>query len=53
MDNLTLFIISMIVLVPLTMVKDIKKFAWTHVALTTMIIVSLISICYYALENAF
>ena len=52
LDNLTMFLISMAVILPLIMVKDIKKFAWTHIALNIMIVTAIVLICYSAVKSA-
>ena len=52
LDKWMLFILSMIVVTPLTLVRDIKKFAWTHIIMDLMVAISLFTICYYAIQNA-
>ena len=47
-NNLILFVVSMIVVTPLTMITDIKKFAWTHIIMDLFVAVSLFTICYFA-----
>ena len=51
-DNLILFVVAMIFLTPLTMITDIKKFAWTHIVMGLFVTVSLLTICYFAIEGA-
>ena len=48
LDNLILFVICMAVITPLSLVRDMKKFAWTHIIMDLFVAFSLIAICYFA-----
>ena len=43
--------IAMALIVPLTLVRQIKKFAWTHIFVDFAVTLSVIVICFYATQN--